>query len=247
MGRLQTSRLGKKETFLILALLLLIICIYAILHFLRGSMAVESVNFIEYSDPEMKANITSVGSGYYALISKRGKNFRIGILNESMLTELLSMVNSVLKEAEPIKLEDFNSTKANLTMHYKQRSKAFRGENLTLINDLIVEMYVFPNTTLIQIEAPKKTMYFRSPSLDLREFFGKLYNWSEYHTIRILNLTWIKLQEKGKLPYKYKIGSIWINQSSDKPIVITMIWQGCPCKFNPPETFQFSLAGVLGG
>jgi hypothetical protein len=246
MGRFQTNLLSKKVTLILLLVLLSISGVYAFSRFIGGE-AIEFVNFLEYRDNEIEANITSIGSGYYALISKKGKDLRLGILNESMLAELITTLNSVLKKANPISQEEFNSTRINSFLQFKQRSKSLRGANLTVINDFVMEINIFPNQTLIQINTEKDSKYYKSSSIDLRDFFGFLYNWSEYHTIKVLNLTWIKLQEMGKTPYKYKIGSISINQSSNKPIIITMVWQGCPCKLNPPETFQFSLEEVLSG
>lgn len=246
MEEFQTRSSSKKVVLILLLVLLSISGVYAFSRFIRGE-AIESVSFIWYRDNEIEANITSIGSGYYALISKKGKDLRLGILNENMLTELITTLNSVLKEGNPISQEEFNFTRINSFLQFKQRSKSLRGANLTVINDLFMEMNIFPNQTLIQINTERDSKYYKSNSIDLRDFFESLYNWSEYHTIRVLNLTWIKLQEMGKIPYKYKIGSISINQSSEKPIVITMIWQGCPCKLNPPETFQFSVEEVLGG
>ncbi len=247
MEQLPTSTQSRKVYLIMLVILLSIISIYAVLHFLNKPIVVESVNFIRYRDSEIKANITEVGSGYYALVSKKGKTLRLGIMNESMLNELISSVNSVLKEAKSIPPEEFNSTRINLTLCLKQRSKTHRGANLTIEDDISLSMYLFPNKTLIQVMASEEVKCFESRPLNLGEFFKDLHNWSEYHTNRALNLSWIKLQERGKLPFKYKIAFISINQSSDKPIVITMVWKGCPCQFNPPETFQFSVEELLKG
>jgi len=246
-GKLLTGTRDKKVALIMLALLMAIMGVYWILRFLGNPGIIESVNFVKYRDPEIRANITEIGSGYYAIVSKKGKEIRLGILNESVLNELISAANSVIEGAESITLEEFNSLRINKSLSLKQRAKAYRGANLTLFSDFTVEMNLFPDLTLIQVNASKQARYFKSHSLDLKNFFQHLYNLSEYYTIRALNLSWIKLQKKGKLPYKYKIGSIFINQSSDKPIVITMVWKGCPCQFNPPETFQFSLEELLEG
>jgi len=245
-GKLLENVRRKKIAFVMLAVVLATIGVYGVLHFLINPIIIDSVNLVEYRDPEIKANITKIGS-YYVLVSKKGKEIRLGILNESTINELISMVNSVLEGAESITSEELNSLGINKTLSLKQKAKKYRGANITLFNDLIVKMNIFPNLTLIQVRASNKTRCFKSHSIDLKSFFQHHYNLSEYYTIRAINLTWIKLQEKEKVPYKYKLSSISINQSSDKPIVITMVWKGCPCRFNPPETFQFSLEELLGG
>lgn len=244
----KSLRIGRsrKATLLVLGALLLVIGLSIILYSVKSRTKLESISFMMYKDPEMEINITATGSGYYVLVAKKGKNFRLGIMNETMLMEFMSSANLILDHAEKITFDEFNSSRINNTQGGLS-SKEPTGANLTIIDDVRIDIQIFSNLTLIQLTSPKKITYYRSTSLDLRDYFEELYNWSKNQTIKALNLIWIKLRERGRAPFKYRIGAIKINLTSDEPIQITMVWQGCPCHIRPPETFQFSVEEIVGG
>jgi len=237
---------GKRAVLLTLGVLLAIVFISAVFYLVKSRIELESISFVAYEDPEMEANITEIGPSYYVLIAKKGRNFRLGIMNETMLAELISSVNLILAEAKEITSDEFNSSRINVTRS-SLGSKEPKGVNLTVINDVRVDLQIFPNLTLIRLETTKKTLYYRSTSLNLSGYFEGLYKWSKNQTDKMMNLVWMKLRERGKAPFKYGVGSIKVNLTSDKPIQITMIWQGCPCSIRPPEVFQLSVEEITGG
>ena len=239
MNTSKASGFSKGMVLAIAVLFSIVIGTYLIFQELSSPITLESAELIQYVSPELKSNIAIIEDTHYLLVSRKDRETRVGIMNESKLIDLFSTLNSILKEAKPISQEGLDSLvkdKANLNR-----------ENLTLISEVRVEFQFSRDFTLIRVIIQEKERLFISSSTSLRDYFMNLHKWSEEQTTRLLNLIRAELREMKENPSEYRISSVRIEKGSNKPIAIVMIWQGCPCEFKPPLTFFFSVEDLLKG